>query len=81
MTFREGVPKWAVSWRTEGLSTLRKHATRARKAADGLQTHTAYRSLVQVVAIAYEEAVVAFDAAWEREMALRPELLTGEDPR
>lgn len=79
MTFREAVPLQNTSWREEGLKLIRGSAAMARSVANGLTKPTAYRSLIETLAIAYEEAALAFDAAWEREERCRPELRSGLD--
>lgn len=78
-TFREAVPKMAILWRADGLRVIRISANRARRAYGGLKNRTAYRSLIEVCALAWENAADAFDATWAREMARRPELTSGLD--
>lgn len=78
-TFRETTPRLAILWRTEGLKENRASAAHARRTLAGLTRRTAWRSLIEVLAIAHEEAAAAFDAAWAREMAARPELTSGLD--
>lgn len=69
----------AIAWRRDGLRVIRISANRARRAYEALSKRTAYRSLVEVSALAWENAADAFDATWAREMARRPELVSGLD--